>query len=206
MSEQLVKTFPSLRCGDNRASIISLYKACQNGYEPPTTVTLEEFKASKLLPDSDPFKAFCNPFLTWGAKGDHQLAKNNEDRKALPQESHDVLMRQMATLKSVLFEDIDFLSIEPGPTDEIMYCDAPYADTFHRNGSHYKSGAFCHLKYYHRIRQWSEFTDIFVSEYDFPFGQMIFEKTIALNCMRSDKRKGRTQTERLYYIKRGNIK
>ncbi len=67
MSVALSKKGPVL-ASDACAPLIALYKAVQEGWDPPTEVSRQTYMAAKLLPDSDPMKAFCGFGCSFGGK------------------------------------------------------------------------------------------------------------------------------------------
>src|SRR5690606_1801606 len=58
VSVELAKTGPVLS-SDGCKPLISCYQAILAGWDPPIEVSKETWQASKLLPDTDPMKAFC---------------------------------------------------------------------------------------------------------------------------------------------------
>lgn len=75
-------------------------------------------------------------------------------------------------LRSIGLMCIDFLEHEPDPDfDGVIYCDPPYRGTTPYPGVR----PFDHERFYRRVREWSEITRVFVSEYSMPFGKIAIE-------------------------------
>ncbi len=193
VSVALSKKGPVL-ASDACVPLIALYKAVQEGWDPPTEVSRETYMAAKLLPDSDPMKAFCGFGCSFAGKWFGGYAKcTRPDR---------IKGYAAGTRKSLLstkfvgsIKQIDFLEFIPEPTNCIIYCDPPYAGTT----GYDSSDKFDYCKFVRRVEQWSEFTDVFVSEYDFRLGHVVFEKPQVTTVSRN-KSKYETATERLYHI------
>lgn len=171
--------------------LISLYQAVQSGWEPPTEVSLEEYRAAKALPDTDPMKAFCGFGCSFGGKWFGGYARGGNRSYALT--SGNVVKRQLAECGALAC--VDFMSVQPQACDVILYLDPPYAGTTGYDGAPpFNSSAFVQ-----RVQEWSRFTHVFVSEYSFPIGELVFEiskaKTVA-----GGAGGGRVGLERLYYI------
>lgn len=157
--------------------LISLYRAVQNGWDPPTEVSKETWQAAKSLPDSDPMKAFCGFGCSFGGKWFQGYAENYRERivrngpetgKRKRQWTHTAtrigLLRDCGGLK---FDVVDFLAVEPQPTAALLYLDPPYAETQGYDGA----PPFDYDRFVKRVRGWARHTRVFVSEYSFPIGE-----------------------------------
>jgi DNA adenine methylase len=190
---------------DANPALISLYQAVRNGWQPPTEVSKEEWQAAKALPDSNPLKAFAGFGCSFGGMWFGSYAANQPIIRANG-ESAGYLTPAKSTAKLVLknapqaaaFAHVNFLSVEPRETQALLYCDPPYAGTAPYKGvAPFDSAKFCL-----RVAEWSRFTDVFVSEYQFPLGVCVWERTMKKNCARFANP---TATERLYYVQRGSL-
>lgn len=187
---------------DANAALINLYKAVQNGWQPPAEVSKETWLAAKLLPDTDPMKAFCAIGCSYG--GDWSGGYAN-DRKAYPEHSikatshasssRNALKRQVPKVAS--FACVDFLSSEPKGTETVIYCDPPYSGTTRYTAT----GFFDDAAFLSKLASWSAFADVFVSEYDFPIGIQIWERPSPGGCCLKTKA---AATERLYHLPKGS--
>lgn len=194
VSVALSKKGPVL-ASDACAPLINLYKAVQEGWDPPTEVSKETYEKAKNLFDTDPMKAFCGFGCSFGGKWFGGYAKCNRPDRALGYASGTRKSLLSSSLNSLILKHLDFLEIIPEPTNSIIYCDPPYADTTSYNGTE----KFDYCKFVRRVEQWSEFTDIFVSEYSFRLGNVVFEREQTTTVSR-DKAKYKQATEKLFRI------
>lgn len=171
--------------------LISLYQAVQAGWEPPTEVSLDEYRAAKALPDSDPMKAFCGFGCSFGGRYFEGYARGGGRSYALT--SGNVVKRQLSEGLNVAC--VDFLSVQPQPCEAILYLDPPYVGTKWYSGM----PKLDREVFVQRVDEWSRWTHVFVSEYAFPIGECVFEvakaKTVA-----GGAGGGRIGIERLYYV------
>lgn len=188
---------------DANAALINLYKAVQNGWEPPTEVSKETWMAAKSLPDTDPMKAFCGFGCSFGGVWFAGYVSNHGSRvrKATGKLEHQWYHRAASTglIRDCngQYENIDFSSSQPRVSDFIIYCDPPYAGTSgYAGGPDFDSDAFIA-----KIREWSKYVDVFVSEYHLPVGAEVWRKDQAI-MVSIDKSKRRT--ERLYHLPKGS--
>lgn len=187
---------------DANPALIALYQAVRDGWDPPTEVSRETYQAAKALPDSNPLKAFCGFGCsfggkwfggygkgTWGATG---KARNRWYTQC--EMSRNALIRQSQQVASV--DCVDFLSVVPRPTRMRLYCDPPYRGTT----AYAALPPFNSDVFVSRIIGWSRFTDVWVSEYDFPVGRLAWTGPSGGSCGFAPN-----ATERLYYIARGSL-
>lgn len=199
VSVALSKKGPVL-ASDACLPLISLYRAVQEGWDPPTEVSKETWQAAKLLPDTDPMKAFCGFGCSYGGVWFKGYARGNrpDHQKGYAAGSRRVLLRDSNCCK---FEHIDFLDHVPSYTDSIIYLDPPYQGV-----SGYPTGKFDHSLFFCRATQWSKFTDVFISEYDSPVGNVVWSTSSKTKT--AGGRRGTykvTATERLYHIPKGSL-
>lgn len=182
---------------DANAALISLYRAVQNGWDPPTEVSKETWQAAKALPDTDPMKAFCGFGCSFGGKwfGGFSAPRPGSGWSAAGQGR--VLRRDCA---NGAFALVDFLSVQPQPCEAILYLDPPYAGTTGYDGAlPFDSEAFVQ-----RVREWSRWTHVFVSEYSFPIGECVFERTSKTKVNGGMSGRAKDAVERLYHLQPGN--
>lgn len=174
--------------------LISLYQAVQNGWDPPTDVSLEEYNAAKALPDSDPMKAFCGFGCSFGGKWFGGLARVHASRpNTPPSKSTRAFLKALPSLSVGL---VDFLAVEPRPTAALLYLDPPYAGVT----QYAAAPPFDHSKFVERVRGWARHAHVFVSEYAFPIGECVWERSAPLQaCFRPGA------VERLYHLHSGNV-
>ncbi len=177
---------------DANVALIALYRAVQNGWEPPTEVSAETYRAAKALPDSDPMKAFCGFGCSFGGKwfgGYARISGRN-----IPDETRKSLKPDVAP--NSWFDAVDFNAVKPQPTAAVLYLDPPYAGTTGYVGVQ----PFDHLRFLACARGWAEHTHVFVSEYDFPVGECVWSKPFKTRQFAA-----RHGVERLYHLHPGNV-
>jgi DNA adenine methylase len=190
---------PGLRelvCSDARECLISLYQHVQAGGDLPEAVSEDEYKAARLLPDSDPHKAFALIGCAWGGKYNGGYARDR-DGQNYARTARESLVAAGAKLQAckVAFERFNFFDIAPGIGDALIYCDPPYAGT-----EGYKDLPFDHDAFWARAREHAEAgSTIYVSEYSAPGGWVVvWEEATprkSSECMRRTKPRPR---DRLY--------
>lgn len=79
----------------------------------------------------------------------------------------------------------------------VIYCDPPYAGTKVYEGAE----PFDHAKFYRRIGEWITIAeaDVFVSEYDIPFGRPLLEFQNTIHIATNNTR-GTSACEKLYHF------
>lgn len=175
---------------DASVPLIALLCAVRDGWTPPETLSEAEWKAARALPPSDPLHGFAG-FTAFGGDygGSYALPKRDnhfdQTRRALLRDVPLVTARGAIAL-------IDFLVVNPGPTDAIIYCDPPYAG---RTGY---AGAppFNRARFVARVAERSRYTTVFVSEYAFPLGECVWTHERAAALRGRDK----THVERIYRV------
>lgn len=178
---------------DANAALIAMHAAVQAGWDPPRFVTEEEYLAAKSLPDNNPLKAFCAICCSFSGKWFGGYARSGNRNYA--QNGHNALLKSRFDAR---LDVVDFLSVDPVSCDAILYLDPPYAGTTGYSGA----ASFDHAQFIERVRQWSFFCDVFVSEYSFPLGENVWQKTQTTTVSR-DKTKYASAVEKLFFIPRG---
>jgi DNA adenine methylase len=158
VSRALLKNGPVLST-DACAPLIALYRAVQNGWQPPTEVSEETWRAARALPDSDPMKAFCGFGCSFGGRYFQGFARGAGRNWA--DECRRGLLRDVPGL---CFGRLDFLQQTPHSFDGVLYLDPPYEGTKTYAGL----PAFNSQVLWDRAREWAEFCPVFVSEYQGP--------------------------------------
>lgn len=178
---------------DANVALVSLYQAIATGWDPPEHVTEAEYQAARVLPDTDPRKAFCGFGCSFGGKwfaGYARQAKGYNYAKG----ARTALLKQIPALlaRGCRFLCVDFLDVEPRPTSSVLYLDPPYLGTT----GYGAIGRFDHERFCSRVAGWSRFTDVFVSEYHLPWGRVVWSG--AANTSLSGGTSGKA-TEKLYH-------
>jgi DNA adenine methylase len=186
---------------DVNAALIALYQAVQGGWQPPDVVSRDTWQAAKALPDNDPLKAFCGFGCSFGGKwfGGYAAPRyvtptaTTHGGVSNPVVSSLRALSRRALDRTIQFAAVDFLMVMPHRTDRLIYCDPPYAGTTPYDGA----PPFDQLRFRARVAGWARYTDVFVSEYDFPLGECIWSAPASLKVSGGTKD---PRTERLYLV------
>ena len=176
--------------------LIAMYRAVQAGWDPPSTATREQRDAALDLPDTNPLKAFlrfgCGFAGNWSSGFAHSGTRNYAAN------ARNSILK--AGVPSSALDVLDFLEQEPRPSDGVLYLDPPYAGT-----TGYGAVApFDHARFRQRCVEWSVHCHVFVSEYEMPFGQVVWSGVQRTTVARN-KSAYSDATERLYYIAKGSL-
>jgi DNA adenine methylase len=204
MSEGLAQTGGGLS-SDACIPLIALYDGIRAGWQPPALVTKEMWEAAKALPDSDPLKGYAGFGCSFGGMYFSSYAKP-EDTLTIasgPSAGHSckrnyhaatikVLKRQLAKIGTPFVRD--FLLETPIPGFAAVYCDPPYADTVRYAGVR----PFNHDLFYSCVEAWACVCPVFVSEYECPIGELVFERPAPKGCTMAKK----NAVERMFLVSR----
>ena len=206
VSVALSKKGPVLS-SDGCRCLIACYQAVLNGWDPPKSVSREEYELAKTLPDTDPMKAFCGFGMSFAGKWfagysqDRPITRKTGESAGYARFAHcarKLLIKKLTVVKNV--QCVDFLEKTSSPIKAIIYCGIPYENTVGYPGG----PVFDRSKFIQRVTEWSEFTDIFVSEYNFPIGKEIWSQALdsRVNVRSGSAKKS---VERLYHIAKGSL-
>ena len=148
---------------DGNKALIALYKAVQDGWEPPEFVSEDDYKIyQKLQASDDPMTAFCGFGVSFAGKWFGGYARS-EGKTCYAATSKRSLMKQKPMLRGVHFESRMFN--EWNPKDALVYCDPPYAGTTQYGAF----DGFDHELFWQTMRDWvSRENTVVVSEYSAP--------------------------------------
>ncbi|WP_179198437.1 DNA adenine methylase [Paenibacillus amylolyticus] len=182
---------------DNNEYLIAMWKAMQQGWVPPESLTKEEYedirdnkdKYSKELVSVAGFCATYNAKWFGGFAG---IVKTKENTyRNYYDESIRNIAKQMNNLKDVNFMNVDYTYFS-GFKNSLIYCDPPYQGTTQYG----TSKDFDYDKFWRWVREMSEDNIVLVSEYKAPSEfSAIFEKTLTTTL---DKNSRKKDTEKLY--------
>lgn len=126
----------SRHCFDVNAALITLYRAMQQGWVPPSVLdetTYQQLKATK--DPSNPLTAFAGFGCSFGAKWFGGYAADRKEQRYAECAANS-LARKMSTCADVLFAPLSFFALEPARlADAVVYCDPPYAGTQQYDGA-----------------------------------------------------------------------
>jgi len=147
---------------DGNDALITMYKALQDGWVPPDSITEEtyqEYKRNQV--DTDPLTAFIGIGCSFGGKWFGGYARS-AGKDCYAKTSKNSLLKQLPLIK-----DVDFrygLFHEHNPKGMLVYCDPPYEGTTQYGA--FKS--FDHTFFWNTMREWSKKNTVIISEYKAP--------------------------------------
>lgn len=182
---------------DVHPALITLYRSVADGWDPPRTMSKEEWAAAKTLPDTDPLKGFAGFGCSFrglyfsGYAGGYVGPVSNPGCQA----AREVLLRDVQLLKSrgVQFECLDFFDVRP-QAGYFLYLDPPYVGT----ASYAGTEPFDHERFYRRVSEWATFGPVCISEYTYPTsGRQVWEKSRARKLLAGT---GKRALEKLFVV------
>lgn len=156
-----ITTASSRTANDNNPYLIALLKAIQNGYEPPTCVTREQYNYTMGHLDENPaLSGFVGIGCSFSGRWKNGYAKSDKYHANYAKDAHNSLLRQKQKLNGVLFTSCDYDKALI-PDGAVIYCDPPYRN----KRKHYFVNKFD----YNAFTKWVETNknkyDIYISEY-----------------------------------------
>lgn len=176
--------------------LIEMYKAVQNGYELPNTLSEEEYKYIKNHKDEDKaLTGFVGFGCSFAGKWFGGYARGHGGKKGYADTSKRSLMKKMATMYDVKFvysnyKDLKFENC-------LIYCDPPYRNTTKFTGT----PEFNTDEFWNIMRIWSKYNDVYISEYESPDD---FECVLEINTttdIRNKNNKMERRIEKLFKYK-----
>ena len=157
---------------DVHKPLISLFKAIQDGWIPPTEITEDEYNDIKFhwMKYPDHLVAFVGYGCSYSGKWFGGYARGNDSRgnpRNYCMESHKNIMKQAPKIKGVMLQNTDYKKMKI-PKNSIIYCDPPYVDTTSYSAID-KINNFNHSDFWNWVK--SKHNDghvVFVSEYKAP--------------------------------------
>lgn len=146
---------------DLHKELISLHKAVQSGWIPPSHISEEEYKNAREGGVEDHLKAFIGFGCSFGGKYFGGYARRNKEEYNYAMGSGNSLLKKHKTMKDVIFTSGSYDQISL-PDNSVVYCDIPYKDTVG-----YSVGGFNHEEFYEWAKKAKEDGHtILVSEYE----------------------------------------
>lgn len=191
---ELAKSRPYVASTDVSKPLISMWRALQDGWRPPETLSEQEYHAAKALADVDPLKAFAGFACSFGGKWFAGYARGGSRADGTPRDHSNEAYRNVCAsighITNVGFARASFFDIDPR-SGMVLYCDPPYADTEAYKGT----AEFPHAEFWTRVRHWVDCgSRVFVSEFSCPVRHRVlrvFERTIGVT---QNKQKRATDT------------
>lgn len=144
---------------DIHKELIAMWKKLQEGWQPPMTISEEEYQAVRQNPQNYPdyYVGLVGYASTFGSKWFGGYARGFKDDKVtprdIPNESIRNILRQLPLVQDVRltcqsYSDVDMSSLH----NALIYCDPPY-----RNTTEYDAvDGFDYEKYYDWCRKCSQ--------------------------------------------------
>lgn len=182
-----------VRASDIHPGLANLYNAVRNGLDLPSVVSKEDYEAAKKLPVDSALRAFIGFGCSWGGKFFGGYAGGLNGKLTYAQLAKRNVERHVQSLPQATFTCESFFEREP-EVDVIAYLDPPYAGTTPYAGVE----AWDSDRFLARVEEWVDAGAIlYVSEYAFPFGEVVFERT-AKRTLGASNGDMVAVTERLY--------
>jgi len=184
---------------DGNPYLVEMWKALQNGWQPPDLLTQEEYRAIKTLKDKSlippHYIGFVGHNCSFSGDWFAGYAGTGETRNRCL-EAKNNLLKQIQSLKRVFFYHANYNSEDSLKfKNHVIYCDPPYYEGFKYKGSEFD---FNHEEFWDWCRKMSEHNVIFVSDYYAPPDfKLLWEKETTINAHQKSQKKA---TERLYVI------
>lgn len=173
--------FDKVILNDKQEYLIELYKALQNGWVPPESLSEDEYKYVKEHKNEDKaLTAFVGFGCSFGGKwfggyGRHGVKDNHAAERSMCEESRRALLRDLEILKNAKFMCLDYRDIDI-PDGSVIYADPPYKDKMAAYGlqDQFDTGEF-----WEWCREKSDNHLIYVSELEAPDDfEAIWEKPV----------------------------
>lgn len=152
--------------------LISMFKALQDGWQPPSIVTEDEYNHIKNNKSSYPkhLVSFVGFGCSFGGKWFNGYAKDSTDSRNYALESRKALIKLKPKLKNIDLYNCEYFNLDI-PKKSIIYCDPPYINTTNYGFK------FNHDDFYLWCRdKVKEGHKVFISEYEAPFNKVWSQK------------------------------
>ncbi len=176
---------------DSNRYLIAMWNALQSDWNPPETISKEEYKIIRDNKDnySDELVAFAGFVATYNAKWFGGYAgivttKINTQRNYYDEARRNIL-KQLPRVKNVKFHHKKFQEMDLSKTKNcFIYCDPPY-----KNATEYKD-EFNHDEFWEWVRNISKNNIVYVSEYNAPEDfSCIWKKEITTTLDKNSRKK-----------------
>lgn len=169
-----VRTVMPIECSDINPALIAMYKALQSGWLPPFVVSEDEYLAARLLPDTDPHKAFIGYGCSYSGKyfrGYARRLRPSGKYEDFCGASRNSLLKHISIIKRSSFNCVSYDQL--APNNALIYCDPPYEGTETYRATSFVSGfrgvdTFDYSIFWNWVRQYSANNTILVSSYNAP--------------------------------------
>lgn len=187
-----ITTASSRTANDNNPYLIALLKAVQNGWEPPTVCTEEQYSYTMSHLDENPaLSGFIGIGCSYSGGWKNGYARGVDKYRNYSREAHNTLLRQKSKLGGVVFTSYSYDDV-PIPYGSVVYCDPPYNGTTNK----YYTRKFDYDPFIKWVEAYKGTYDIYISEYkenvsSWPTSyEIVWEKE---SCQLMSKRKRTTE-------------
>lgn len=179
---------------DISEDLIMMWKAVQDGWTPPGTITEDQYNSLKNAQPSA-LRGFAGYGSSWGAKWFDGYARDPKGNTNYAAQSRDSILKKKPNIMDVLFLNTDYknLDIRPG---SVVYCDPPYAGT----EGYDKAGSFNHNEFWDWVRKTSGHSKVFVSELKAPEDFTVVWSRSHNSSYHNKNGAGKTRTEKLFTL------
>ena len=156
-----ITTASSRMANDNNPYLIALLKAVQDGYEPPTYVTREQYNyVMSHLYENPALSGFIGIGCSFGGGWKNGYARRRDKYRNYAEETHNTLLKQKPKLGGVTFTSCDYNKASI-PVGAVVYCDPPYKGTTNK----YYARKFDYDAFVKWVEAYKGKYDIYISEY-----------------------------------------
>jgi len=168
VSVQLAKYGPGL-VSDANPALIALYQAVRDGWDPPDSISEEEWRNAKRLDDDNPLKAFAGFGCSFGGGWFHAFSRGHHKKPNWnpARQTRAALLRDLPAISACELSAMSFFEACPhtAPAPECVFADPPYAGTERYRGA----PAFDHDRFWSFCQAWADRgTRVFVTEFSCP--------------------------------------
>ena len=155
-----ITTASSRTANDNNPYLIALLKAIQDGWEPPTYVTREQYNyVMSHLYENPALSGFVGIGCSFSGGWHSGYAHNNRNHN-YAMGARNTLFKQKPKLGGVTFTSCDYNKASI-PVGAVVYCDPPYKGTTNK----YYDRKFDYDKFIEWVEANKDKYDIYISEY-----------------------------------------
>jgi DNA adenine methylase len=191
---------PVRLASDAHEDLILMWKALQGGWQPPDTITEEEYLDLKTAPPSA-LRAVAGFGCSNSGKWFAGYARESTNRN-FAMNAKRSLLKQAPQIQTVRYHNAPYQDVDTsfipkiGPT--LVYCDPPYA----ASTCNYNAGQFDSGKFWQWVRDISEYALVVVSEYEAPNDFMIVWEKAVRTDMKSASGEKIPRVEKLFSYRR----
>jgi DNA adenine methylase len=177
---------------DAHRDLILMWRAVQEGWVPPESLSEQEYNALRDSPSS-PLRGFAGFGCSFGGKWFGGYARNRRGDNYCRQAKNSVLVKR-AGLSGAVLGRCDYRSVA-SPPGSIVYCDPPYAGT--TSYSLYVD----HGDFWRWVREQSRESTVLVSEYEAPSDFRVVAEYFPVKNMSNNNGGGRAETEKIFTLR-----